>query len=65
MFIRPGADQLAKHEPEFTVLHAPHFEADGEDDGLNSQCFVIVNYAAKEVIIGGTRYGASRNPSSP
>ena len=25
-----------------------------ESDGLNSQCFVIVNYAAKEVIIGGT-----------
>ena len=30
------------------------FEAD--DASLNSQCFVIVNYAAGEVIIGGTRY---------
>lgn len=55
MFIRPSTEQLEHHTPEFTVLHAPHFEASPED-GLNSQCFVIVNYAAKEVIIGGTRY---------
>ncbi|MDG1537852.1 MAG: phosphoenolpyruvate carboxykinase (ATP), partial [Candidatus Poseidoniaceae archaeon] len=55
MFIRPSEEQLQHHTPEFTVLHAPHFEASPED-GLNSHCFVIVNYAAKEVIIGGTRY---------
>jgi|SaaInlStandDraft_5_1057022.scaffolds.fasta_scaffold13974_2 phosphoenolpyruvate carboxykinase (ATP) len=56
MFIRPSEQQLETHEPKFTVFHAPHFEADAEKDGLASQCFVIVNYAAKEVIIGGTRY---------
>lgn len=54
MFVRPTAEQLNTHTPQFTVYHAPHFEA--EDDALNSQCFVIVNYAAGEVIIGGTRY---------
>ena len=43
MFIRPPVEELASHTPEFTVFHAPHFEAD--DDSLNSQCFVIVNYA--------------------
>lgn len=56
MFIRPDDAQLDVHAPEFTVLHAPHFEADAEAEGLNSQCFVMVNYAKKEVIIGGTRY---------
>jgi len=56
MFIRPDDAQLEQHAPEFTVLHAPHFEAEAETDGLNSHCFVIVNYARKEVIIGGTRY---------
>ena len=56
MFIRPDEERLATHSPEFTVFHAPHFEADAGNDGLNSQCFVIVNYQAKEVIIGGTRY---------
>lgn len=54
MFVRPSAEQLEGHQPQFTVYHAPHFEAD--DEALNSQCFVIVNYAAGEVIIGGTRY---------
>ena len=56
MFVRPDAARLAEHEPEFTVLHAPHFEADPAVDGVNSHVFVIVNYAAKEVIIGGSRY---------
>ena len=54
MFVRPTAEQLTKHTPEFTVYHAPHYEAD--DDSINSQCFVIVNYQKGEVIIGGTRY---------
>lgn len=56
MFIRPSAEQMKLHSPEFTVFHAPHYEANAEQDGLNSQCFVMVNYDAKEVIIGGTRY---------
>ena len=54
MFVRPTDEQLETHKPQFTVYHAPHFEADDED--LNSQCFVIVNYESGEVIIGGTRY---------
>ena len=55
MFIRPSKELLSSHAPEFTVFHAPHFEATKED-GLNSQCFVIVNYQAGEILIGGTRY---------
>ena len=54
MFVRPTDEQLETHKPQFTVYHAPHFEANDED--LNSQCFVIVNYESGEVIIGGTRY---------
>ena len=45
MFIRPSVEELASHMPEFTVFHAPHFEAD--DASLNSQCFVIVNYLCR------------------
>ena len=55
MFIRPTEAQLINHSPEFTVFHAPNFEASPED-GVNSQCFVIINYQAKEVLIGGTKY---------
>jgi len=54
MFVRPTTEQLENHSPEFTVYHAPHYEA--SDSSLNSQCFVIVNYQKGEVIIGGTRY---------
>ena len=54
MFVRPTKSQLKTHKPQFTVYHAPHYEAD--DDDLNSECFVIVNYELGEVIIGGTRY---------
>ena len=54
MFVRPTSEQLESHSPQFTVYHAPKFEAD--DDDLNSECFVIVNYELGEVIIGGTRY---------
>ncbi len=56
MFIRPEASDLSNHAPEFTVLHAPNFEADPAEDGVNSHVFVIVNYEAKEVIIGGSQY---------
>ncbi|MEK9731243.1 MAG: phosphoenolpyruvate carboxykinase (ATP) [Candidatus Poseidoniales archaeon] len=56
MFIRPTQEQLEHHHPEFVVYHAPHFTANPAVDGVNSECFVIVNYASGEVIIGGTRY---------
>ena len=56
MFIRPSEDELNSHQYDFIVLHAPHFEADPKVDGVNSKVFVIVNYAEKTVLIGGTRY---------
>ncbi|HJN54995.1 MAG TPA: phosphoenolpyruvate carboxykinase (ATP) [Candidatus Poseidoniales archaeon] len=56
MFVRPSKEELAVHEPLFTVLHAPWLQADAENDGVNSEAFVIVHYARREVIIGGTRY---------
>ena len=56
MFVRPTEEELSEHQAAFTVLHAPHFEAVPETDGVNSKAFVIVHYARGEVIIGGTRY---------
>ena len=55
MFIRPTDDRGESHIPEFTVLHAPHFEADDEP-GLNSEAFVIICFSQRQVIIGGMRY---------
>ena len=56
MFIRPDKIQIQSFFPEFTILHAPHFLANPEEDGINSEVFVIVCFSEKQVIIGGTRY---------
>jgi phosphoenolpyruvate carboxykinase (ATP) len=56
MFIRPKADVLADFRPDFTILHAPHFFARHEFDGINSDTFIFVNFARRLVLIGGTEY---------
>ncbi|MDF2095901.1 phosphoenolpyruvate carboxykinase [Aquibaculum arenosum] len=56
MFIRPPAEALQSFEPEFTVLQLPGLQADPEVDGTNSECFVLVNFAQRLVLIGGTWY---------
>ncbi len=56
MFIRPKADALHDFEPDFTILHAPHFVAMHEMDGINSDTFIFVNFARRLVLIGGTEY---------
>ncbi len=56
MFRRPSAEELTEIVPDFTVLHAPLFQADPAVHGTRSAAVVAVNFTAKEVIIGGTRY---------
>ncbi|RMI20435.1 MAG: phosphoenolpyruvate carboxykinase (ATP) [Calditrichaeota bacterium] len=57
LFVRPTAEQLAGHVPEFTVLHAPMLLADPQRDGTRSEVFVVINFARKLILIGGTQYG--------
>jgi phosphoenolpyruvate carboxykinase (ATP) len=56
MFIQAKREELARHVPEFTVLCAPGFHATPEIDGTRSEVFVVINFAAKLVLIGGTQY---------
>ncbi|MCO4762397.1 MAG: phosphoenolpyruvate carboxykinase (ATP) [Myxococcales bacterium] len=63
MFVRPEKSALADHVPDFTVLHAPHLSARGELDGVSSDAFVIVHFAEKLVIIGGTKYAGEMKKS--
>lgn len=56
MFIQAKPEELANFTPEFTVINCPRFHASPELDGTNSQAFVIVNFARKLVLIGGTSY---------
>ena len=42
--------------PGFVVYHAPSMEADPERHGTRSGAFVVVNFARRTVLIGGTAY---------
>ena len=56
MFIRPDAAELPTFEPNFTVLHAPDFQADPARHGTRTSTFIILNFAERMILIGGTRY---------
>jgi len=56
MFIQATPQELANHRPEFTVIDCPRFHAIPEVDGTNSEVFIILNFAKKLVIIGGSSY---------
>ncbi len=56
MFIRPSTEELADFTPEFTIIHAPNFHAVPEVDSTNSHVFIVVNFDARLVLIGGTSY---------
>ena len=56
MFIRPDVADLASFAPNFTVYHAPEFQADTARHGTRTGTFIVLNLAAREILIGGTRY---------
>ncbi|MEX2179382.1 MAG: phosphoenolpyruvate carboxykinase (ATP) [Gemmatimonadaceae bacterium] len=56
MFIRPDLADLAGFEANFTVLHAPQFEADPAKHGTRTGTFIVLNLAKRMILIGGTRY---------
>ena len=49
-------DDLKDHKPEFQIVHLPNFHADPLSDGTNSEVFIMLNFAKKLIIIGGTSY---------
>jgi phosphoenolpyruvate carboxykinase (ATP) len=56
MFIRPDVAELATFDPNFTVLHAPEFQADPAKHGTRTSTFIVLNLAQRMILIGGTRY---------
>ena len=64
MFIRElDREKLAQHEPEFTIIHAPNFNAVPEIDGTNSAAFVVLHFGQKLILIGGTSYAGEMKKS--
>ena len=56
MFVKATAEELENHKPRFTVIDMPNFHAVPQVDGTNSETFIIINFARRLVIIGGTSY---------
>ena len=64
LFIRPhDTGWAADQEPGFTVLAAPGCAADPAVDGTRSEAFIIINFAARLVLIGGTHYAGEMKKS--
>ena len=56
LFLRVEPEALAAHVPEFTILNAPRFHAIPEEDGTNSEVFIVLNLEKKLILIGGSSY---------
>jgi phosphoenolpyruvate carboxykinase (ATP) len=63
MFIRPETAELAAFAPNFTVLHAPDFQADPERHGTRTSTFIVLNLAERTILIGGTQYAGELKKS--
>ncbi|MDB4881790.1 MAG: pckA, partial [Gemmatimonadetes bacterium] len=56
MFIRPELAALDSFAPNFTVLHAPEYQADPTRHGTRTGTFIVLDLAKRMILIGGTRY---------
>ncbi|MEO9263452.1 MAG: phosphoenolpyruvate carboxykinase (ATP) [Candidatus Baltobacteraceae bacterium] len=55
LFITPKTP-VRDFVPEFTVIDAALFQADPERDRVRSSTFILVNFAKRIILIGGTKY---------
>jgi phosphoenolpyruvate carboxykinase (ATP) len=63
MFLRPAVAELSAFAADFTVLHAPDMKADPKRHGTRSGTFIVINFAERTVLIGGTRYAGEMKKS--
>lgn len=62
MFIS-SSDETGPHEPQFTVINFPGFQADPQRDGTRSPTFILMDFSQKLVLIGGTSYAGETKKS--
>lgn len=56
LFIKPTEEELNNFTPQLNIICLPHLYAVKELDMTNSECFVIINFDKKIILIGGTQY---------
>lgn len=63
MFIS-NANDTDPHQPEFTIINFPSFQADPERDGTRSPTFILMDFSQRLVLIGGTSYAGETKKSA-
>lgn len=63
LFVRPRPEQLQDFLPEFTVIAVPGLKVDPEEMGTNSEAFIVISFAERVVLIGGTAYAGEMKKS--
>jgi phosphoenolpyruvate carboxykinase (ATP) len=63
MFLLPQDHEQHSFDPQFTVLHAPDMQADPARHGTRTGAFIVVNFADRTVLIGGTKYAGEMKKS--
>lgn len=56
LFIRQQATAEKQARQGFTILAAPGYKADPSTDGTYSEAFIVINFAERVILIGGTHY---------
>jgi phosphoenolpyruvate carboxykinase (ATP) len=64
LFIRPDPEQTENHQPQFTILFAPDFQANPVEDGTNSETCIVISFKRKMVLICGTSYAGEMKKSA-
>ncbi|MBC7932499.1 MAG: phosphoenolpyruvate carboxykinase (ATP), partial [Rubrivivax sp.] len=62
MFINDDAG-AENHTPEFTIVNIPSFKADPATDGTRAETFILMDFAQRLVLIGGTSYAGETKKS--
>jgi len=63
LFVRPDVADLAAHEPQFTIIAAPEFQAVPDRDGTRTSAFILADFTRRIVLIGGTKYAGEMKKS--
>ncbi|HSJ29037.1 MAG TPA: phosphoenolpyruvate carboxykinase (ATP), partial [Acidimicrobiia bacterium] len=57
------SDEIEPFVPDFTIVHAPTFQADPGRDRTRSEVFICISFERKILLIGGTTYAGEMKKS--
>ncbi len=64
MFIQARPEELTALAPAYTIIDAPRFHAIPAVDGTHSEVFIVLDFAERLVLIGGTEYAGEIKKSA-